>query len=198
MRSLEDILNGLPKMSEDEIKLSKLLFSLYHTGEFGHTRSPLTDRIVISLRGHEARIMELATQLAKVAHPSMADEIGAVTGFLATRPVESAWKSVGELWAEKALVHEGEVNPYILWAKASLELQKHYSDVVFDHAYHPREDGPPRPAIHGTGVNIVSVNGAILTVLMEANLLDGDFFDPTDYLATHQDKDGWVMCLRDG
>lgn len=82
------------------------------------------------------------------------------------------------------------INPIVLWAKAFVVLQGLYSGVDFDHKYIEMGDDEFRPAIHGDGINIVSVNGALLQVLSEANLTDNINHS---FFATHQDKDGWVF-----
>lgn len=195
---------GRNDLTDTERQLSELVFAHYHSNSKPGGRSRLSDDFARNLLGDEACIMRLATLLAKMVAPEHADKVGEVAGFYITPARPSG--SISDLL--KALLSEPEpitldsilaqplsdpilgVNPLVLWARAFIMLQTLYSDVDFDHEYAEVADDNFRPAIHGEGINIISVNGAILEVLREANLVDDIDYS---HFATHSDEDGWVF-----
>lgn len=192
-------------LTDTEIELSELVFAHYHSNPKPGQRSRVSDEFARNMRGDEACIMRLATLLAKMVAPEHADKVGEVVGFYITpaRPSGSisdllkAMLGGGEPESmEDTLIGSdimnpltGKPNPLVIWAKAYDLLRGHYSNVTFDHEYAEVADMTNHPGIHGDGINIVSVNGAILQVLMDNNLMHYDYFH---WLATDQDEDGWV------
>lgn len=144
-----------------EVALSRFVYELY-SGVPGK-RSPLSDNFAASMR-HSTAILDLATHLAKVAKP---DFDGEVIGFF-YKP-----------------------NLTELWRRAYRELQSAHSNVEFDPAFAEGADDVMRPGIRGDGINVMSVNGAIIKVLWD-NELDYFITSLADFMATHQDKAGWV------
>jgi hypothetical protein len=190
-------------LTDTERQLSELVFAHYHSNPKPGQRSRVSDEFARNLRGDEACIMRLATLLAKMVEPEHADKVGEVAGFYITpaRPPGSISDLLQALLNPEPRTLDTilrqplsypilGVNPIVLWAKAFVVLQGLYSDVDFDHEYAEVDDDEFRPAIHGDGINIVSVNGALLQVLREANLTDN--IDHS-FFATHQDEDGWVF-----
>lgn len=195
---------GRNDLTDTERQLSELVFANYYSNPKPGDHSRLSDDFARNLRGEDACIMKMATLLAKMVAPEHADKIGEVAGFYIT-PARPSGSISDPL---KALLSEPEpltldsilaqplsdpilgVNPLVLWAKAFVVLQGLYSDVDFDHEYAEVADDNFRPAIYGDGINIVSVNGAILEVLREANLTDDIDYS---HLATHSDEEGWVF-----
>lgn len=183
-------------LTDTERQLSELVFSYYHTNPKSGQRSRVSDDFARNLRGDEVGILRFATLLAKMAAPEHEDKIGKVVGFYATGSISDLLQSLLEPRTLDTILRQPlshptlGVNPIALWAHAFVVLQAHYSNVSFDHEYAEVADNEFRPAIHGDGINVVSVNGAILEVLRNSNLtddIDHSFF------ATHQDEDGWVF-----
>jgi len=198
-------------LTDTEIELSQLVFAHYHSNPKPGQRSRVSDEFARNMRGDEACLMRLATLIAKMVAPEHADKVGEVAGFYITparptgsisdllkslldgvepKPVEIRITLQDLLDAPVKDPLFGHVNPLVLWAHAFRELQAYYSDVTFDHQYAEVDDDNYRPGIHGDGINIVSVNGAIIAVLIRNNLMDEDYFE---WLATDQDEDGWVF-----
>ena len=198
--------NTADDLSPAERELSELLFAHYHSNPRPNGTSRLTNDIARNLRGDEACILRIAACLAKMVAPEHADKVGEVIGFYIkpARPSGSIQDLFDQLLnpqrpriTEDMLLNSpikdpilGVINPLVLWAHAFQELQEYCADVTFDPEYAEVADDNYRPAIHGEGVNIVSVNGAIIAVLIRNNLMDEDYFD---YLATDADEDGWVF-----
>ena len=184
-----------------ERELSAALFNLYHGNSKPGQRSRVSDQIVLSLRGDESAILEIATGLAKMAAPDHESKMGKVAGFIVTpaqRPISDLLHSLLHPKEPPTLEFILEmplstplfgVNPLVLWARAVLMLETIYTKVEFQSEYIEVSDDSYRPAIRGAGINMISVNGALLEVLREANLADD-----IDYLffATHCDDEGWV------
>lgn len=194
---------GRDDLTDTERQLSELVFAHYHSNPRPGGRSRLSDDFARNLRGDEACIMKIATCLAKMVAPEHADKVGEVAGFYITPARSSGSLSdlLKALFEPEPMSYERimrmplnepllGVNPLVLWAHAFNILQAHYSDVSFDHEYAEVADDNYRPAIHGEGINIVSVNGAILEVLRNSNLMDDIDYS---FFATHQDEDGWVF-----
>jgi len=88
----------------------------------------------------------------------------------------------------------GTLNATELWRRAYQELQSAYSNVEFDPDFGGPADDVYRPGIRGDGINVMSVNGAIIKVLRD-NELDHLISRMADFMATHQDEEdeeGWV------
>lgn len=88
----------------------------------------------------------------------------------------------------------GTLNVTELWRRAYRELQSAYSNVEFDPAFAEVADDVMRPGIRGDGINVMSVNGAIIKVLRD-NELDHLISRMSDFMATNHDEgegDGWV------
>lgn len=193
-------------LTDAERELSELVFAHYHSNPKPGQRSRVSDEFARNLRGDEDCILRIATCLAKMVAPDHADKVGGVVGFYITpaRPGGSIQdlfeqllnpqppKITTEMLLDAPIKDPllGVVNPLVLWAHAFQELQEYCADVTFDHSYAEVADDQYRPGIHGEGVNIVSVNGAIIAVLIRNNLMDEDYFD---WLATDADEDGWVF-----
>lgn len=97
---------------------------------------------------------------------------------------------------ENELMEDGTLNVTELWHRAYHELQSAYSDVEFDPAFAEVADDVFRPGIRGHGINVMSVNGAIIKVLRD-NDLDHLIEHLSTFMATTHDKEpgdegGWV------
>ena len=97
---------------------------------------------------------------------------------------------------ENELMGDGTLNVTELWHRAYHELQSAYSNVEFDPVF---AEGAPdvfRPGIRGDGINVMSVNGAIIKVLRD-NDLDHLIEHLSTFMATANDLEpgddiGWV------
>jgi hypothetical protein len=197
-----------PKLTDTERQLSEFVFEHYYSNSKPGERSRVSDEFARNLRGNKDRIFRLATLLAKMVEPEYADKIGEVTGFHVTGFHVNLASSSGtisdllqKLLNPKPLSLDAilrrplndptlGVNPIVLWAKAFVVLTGLYSDADFDPEYAEVADDEFRPAIRGDNINIVSVNGALLQVLREADLAQD--IDPW-FFATHQDEGGWIF-----
>lgn len=208
-------MNAKPKgllndLTDTERQLSKLVFAHYRSNPQPGQRSRVSDGFARNMRGDEACIMKMATLLAKMVASEHADKVGEVAGFYITPArlkvfVHKDGVEVGSIsdiirkllkptlsdLLEHPLHVSGlGINLLALWARAFVLLQKHYSEVEFDQKYAEVDDDNFRPGIRGEGVNVVSVNGALLEVLREANLLEEI---EHSHFASHEDEDGWVF-----
>ena len=199
---------GRRDLTETERQFSELVFAHYHSNPRPGGRSRLSDDLAFNLRGDTNCLMLMATLIAKMASPEHADKIGEVSGFYVTPACPSDSISdllktlLGDIPEPEPLSPQdiadtplknpftGQANLIVIWARAFVILQGLYSNVEFEQQYAEVEDDNFRPGIRGDGINTVSVNGAILQVLDEANLLDE--IDGT-WFATDSDEDGWTF-----
>lgn len=98
-----------------------------------------------------------------------------------------------ELHEQDLIDEDGDLNPMVLWARAHQMLGGDDADVDFDPGYHPVEDDDRHPGIHGHGVDPFTVNGAMVSVLAEVNMMER-LQEAVDHMANTQDEDGWVYC----
>lgn len=98
-----------------------------------------------------------------------------------------------ELHEQDLIDEDGDLNPMVLWARAHQMLGGDDADVHFDPGYIETCDNDRHPGIHGHGVDPFTVNGAMVSVLAEANMMER-LQEAADYMADTQDEDGWVYC----
>jgi len=198
---------NMTKTTEEQ--LSEFIFNLYRRdNRSDNERSPLSDRIAYGLCTDPKAAMDLATLLAKSVAPEHADSIEEVLGFH-VEPISlgeegsSAYdflRAIAELskprrdpfeeLMERPLYdNEGNIDPHVLWARAFDELREYLPDIIFDPTYYQTDAASYHPGIHGEGISVFMVNGAIQHVLLMDDMLD--HLDPK-HLATHHDEQGWV------
>lgn len=100
-----------------------------------------------------------------------------------------------ELYDGDLIDSDDDIDPTVLWARAWQKLGGDEADVSFDHGYTPANATYEVPAIHGPNVTPMLVNGAIIEVLDEANLMDR-LDDAVFYMADTMDDHGWVYQVE--
>lgn len=190
---------GRNDLTDTERQLSELVFANYTDYiPIPGQCSRLSDDFVRKLRGNPTRIMRMVTLLADMVEPEHVDQVSEYAHFHIAPSISIMLKealgkplTLGSILAQPLSDPTQRVNPLVLWARAFIIMLQHlYSDVEVDLEYSEVADGIFRPAIRGDGINIISVNGALLEVLREANLTDD--IDHS-YFATDSDEDGWVF-----
>lgn len=180
-------------MKTHENRLSQLIFQLYHSSNSTPGRtSPVSDRMANRLADDADLVHDLMSAMLHChGMPESAEIQAVVCRAKPMTPFVDQLREILNRFRKPLIDEDDDIDPQVLWERAWGVLGGDEADVSFDRSYIGSGPEDVRPAIHGHGIDIHTVNGAIVQVMIDAGLVER-LSECEAYFANTQDKDDWV------